>query len=405
MQQIAISLQGESMKDIQEEVVKSNQLHASGNIVKIVNGEYGIDIVSADKIKPKPQPWFWQGIIPFDTSTLFAGYGGIGKSQLLIFLAAHTTNGLPFTAGGVTHQLPNGSVILLSGEDDPEYQLIPKLIAANAELSKVFPLKMMKSPSQPTALLDLDAHLSLLEDVIITLHATSPVKLIIVDPVQYFTGQMKDHINVNVCTFIGRLNDLAKRHHLAIIMNKHLRKGKGGDMQGAATDSVSGSAAWTTSPRSCWLVHPHPTDDNKILFADLKANLRKKNGKSFTYQIDQCSIEHDGQYIQTTKMFWHDELEDFSADQALNTSKVPPVEQAIRDWIIKFLLECNKKPNNGAMFSSADLYKEAQAAGHARNTYYTVKKKMIDEGIIREGNEGRVKRVNMVILNDPEIYS
>jgi len=316
---------GDVMSNTFTKVSQSNKSIENSNVVMITNGEYGLEVTSADKVEQKPQPWFWLGVIPLDTSTLFAGYGGIGKSQLLLFLAAHTSNGKAFQAGGVNHQLPQGGVIILSGEDDFEYQLVPKLTALDADKSKILLLKMMKHPSAPAALLDLDAHLSLLEEAIKNAESTSnPIKLIIIDPVQYFTGQMKDHINANVCRFIASLNDLAKRHKLAIIMNKHLRKSSGsGDMKSVAADAVSGSAAWVTSPRSCWLINPHPTDNKKILFADLKANLRAKGGQSYAYQIDKCFIQSDDIQIETTRMFWHAEMEDMGADEVLNAEKIP----------------------------------------------------------------------------------
>jgi len=379
---------------------KKNSNHEDNNLE--------IEIVMADMITPKPQPWFWKNIIPLDTTTLFAGFGNSGKSQLLIFMAAKTSTGDAFNAGGSVCIFPQGNVIILSGEDDFNYQLIPRLIAANADLKKIHLLKMMKISGQPKKLLDLDAHLELLEKTILEAqNQGNPIKLIIIDPVQYFTGEMKDHINANVCRFIASLNDLAKKYNLSIIMNKHLRKKGSGDGASSAVDSVSGSGAWTTSPRSCWLIQRHPTKEGVILFADLKGNLKSKETKSLAYKIDEVFITvspESQEKIPATAMTWLDKLEDFNADTALNTVSLSPVEQNLRKWMIDLLLECDKNPNNGAMFISSDLGKEAISAGYTKTTYFRVRGKMIEEGVIKEAVIGQAKKLNMIVLVDPELY-
>jgi len=368
---------------------------------------FGVDITMAKDVIPKSQPWFWNKIIPLDTSTLFAGFGNSGKSQLLIFIAAHVSSGKSFRAFGAEHKFDQGGVILLSGEDDPEYQLVPKLIAAEADLSKIYILKMMKLPNKPKELLDLYAHLSLFEDTIIKAkEENNEIKFVVLDPVQYFIGEMKDH-NPVVCRFIAVINDICKKYNLALIMNKHLRKKGTGESISTAIDSVSGSGAWTTSPRSCWLIQRHPIKEGVILIADLKGNLREKNKKSYAYKIESAVIDNPydkTKKIETTRLVWLDEMEDFNADQALNAVPLSSIEQEIRKWIIDFLLDCNKNPNNGAMFSASELYKEAMSSGYKKATYYKVRKEMIEAGSLQEVIEGKGKKVEMLKLVDPFSY-
>ena len=393
----------EEFKNKVQAELKSNP---ESNIVCIKPSDYGAEVITADKIIPKQQPWFWPGIIPLETSTLFAGFGGAGKSQLLIFLAAHTSNGLDFNGGGLSHRLLPGGVVILSGEDNYQTQLTPRLIAAKAKLSACHLVKMMVAPGRPKMLLDLDAHLILLEEIIIKQkESEDPIRLIIIDPVQYFTGEMKDHIGSNVCRFVGSLNDLAEKYSLAIIMNKHLRKKGGGDGVSSAVDAVSGSGAWTTAPRACWLIHRHPTKEGVVLFADLKNNLKAKDNQSMAYKINKTIVVDIDKKIETTSMEWQEEMEDFNADEALNTVSLPAVQQSARKWIIDFLLTCYQKHHgNGAMFSSSELGKEAMASGIKRTTYFDVRKKMIDSGEIKEICEGHTKKTIMIVLNDPELH-
>ena len=74
--------------------------------------EYELESIVASDIVAKEQPWLWPGVIPLDTSTLFVGEGGIGKSLLLLELAAKISTGDEFKAGGESVKLPQGKVII-----------------------------------------------------------------------------------------------------------------------------------------------------------------------------------------------------------------------------------------------------------------------------------------------------
>ena len=386
--------------DIIESVNSQVNEKKESNIISITNGEYYADFCMADKIQPKSQPWFWPGIIPLHTCTLFAGQGGIGKSQLLLYLAAATSTGKEFQAAGSIHQLPQGKVIVLSGEDDPEYQLTPKLIALGADLSQIAVIKTMAVPGKRKRLLDIDAHLSLLINVIKEL---GNVKLIIIDPIHYFTGAMRDYISSEVSEFISNLSDMAKENDLAVIMNKHTRKRNGGDSIASAVDEVAGSGAWVNSVRQSWIMHPHPEDEGKVLLMNLKVNIAKKSGKAMAYQINSCEIPNpngDGA-IATTTMEWFPEMEDITADEALSMPVANGTEQNIAKFVIDFL---KTKPDG--MYSSPDVLTAAIEKGEfKRATYYKVRERMIKQGVIEQVPNHYNKDSFMLRLIDHKSYT
>jgi RecA-family ATPase len=98
---------------------------------------FELNVLNATEIKPLEQPWLWQGYIPLETCTLMAGKGGIGKSQFLMWLAAIISNGHSFSTGDQAHEIMQGNVIILSAEDHPAYTIIPRLMAAGADLSNI----------------------------------------------------------------------------------------------------------------------------------------------------------------------------------------------------------------------------------------------------------------------------
>jgi putative DNA primase/helicase len=89
----------------------------------------------AADIEPEPIKWVWPGRIAKGKHTAIAGEPGIAKSQLALdFVATLTKGGLwPHGEG----QAPCGRVILLSAEDGAADTIVPRLMAAKADLSRV----------------------------------------------------------------------------------------------------------------------------------------------------------------------------------------------------------------------------------------------------------------------------
>lgn len=285
------------------------------NIVPLPLNPYELEFINAADIVAKEQPWLWAGVIPMDTSTLFVGEGGIGKSLLLLELASKISTGDEFKACGESVQFPQGQVIILSAEDDFEYQLKPKLMAANADMSQITIIKNMKEKqSSKRRFVALDKYLELLEEKITQL---KNVKMIIIDPVSYFTGSLKDHINVEVANFLDSLNRLAKQHHLAILLNKHLRKQSSGSNINHAMSEVSGCGSWVNTPRAAWVIARHPQIKNKVCMVDLKANLKEKSYESRAYQIIGYGVQGPDGMIQTTKVDWFPDMVHISADEVM----------------------------------------------------------------------------------------
>ena len=256
-------------------------------IVDLYPNTNELEMVCIDDIEPENQPWLWNGIIPLDAFTLFAGVGGLGKSQLLMFIAARVSDGKPFKAGGVEYQLPQGSIIILSSEDSQKYALSPRLRALGADTKKIHKIKSVTSSKIQfkKRLMALDEDLQLLKQELTKLkEKNEAVKLIIIDPVINFIGKTRDYINTEVSNFLFGLTELAEEFNLAIILNKHLRK-KDSASVGSAMDEISGSSAWGTTARQVWLICRDHEDKKKILFLDGKSNIKEQmTGMAFNIE-------------------------------------------------------------------------------------------------------------------------
>lgn len=286
-------------------------------------------------VEGRDQAWFWKNVIPLQTSTVLAGIGGIGKSLVLLSIISSTTTGEEVNICGEKVIFPKGSVILLSAEDDLRSQIQPKLKSANADLNKIHFIKSkVGSQSKKKRFLELDNDLHIIEDKILKLKEEDEiVTFIVIDPIAYFLGNVRDNYNQEVANFLQGINDLAEKHNLAIILNKHLRKQSSG-AKGIidAINEISGAGAWINTPRMCWLITSWH-DDHKIkIITNAKQNLLNEDEIQLAYAYKIVSHEGRG------KMEWLDHKIKINSKEAMNeeTYQKGKLDAAI-DYILDYL--------------------------------------------------------------------
>jgi hypothetical protein len=114
---------------------------------KVVDPIPEAQTVAASEIAPARFEWLWPGRIPLGTLTLFSGDPKLGKSLAALSVLAALSRGGPLPgAGGEPAIAPRGSALLLSAEDDPARTIVPRLIAAGADLDHIHLLSTMRDP-------------------------------------------------------------------------------------------------------------------------------------------------------------------------------------------------------------------------------------------------------------------
>jgi hypothetical protein len=88
----------------------------------------------ADEIEPKRVLWSWAGVIAHGEVTLLVGPPFVGKSQVAMSIAAITSSA-GFWPTSNTQTRPR-DVLIMSAEDAADTVLVPRLIAAGADLTK-----------------------------------------------------------------------------------------------------------------------------------------------------------------------------------------------------------------------------------------------------------------------------
>ena len=93
-------------------------------------------------VKPVSIEWLWQNWVAIGKVSVLAGEGGRGKSTILCDLAARTTASNRWPDGAAAS--PAGSVIILAAEDDVGDTLAPRLLAAGADMARVFVIRSVR---------------------------------------------------------------------------------------------------------------------------------------------------------------------------------------------------------------------------------------------------------------------
>lgn len=224
-------------------------------------------LVRLADVAPEPVRWLWPGRIPLGKLTLLDGDPGLGKSTLLLDLAARVSRGA-LMPDEVRSELegPAGTV-LLTAEDGLADTIRPRLDAAGGDPERVAALQSIQAEEGGEPRLPTVQSLRDLKGAIEEMYA----RLLIVDPlVAYLPGDVNSHRDQDVRTALAPLAELADETGVAVVAVRHLNKGGGSNPKYRGGGSIGLIAA----ARSGLLVaeDPDAPNDRRILAAT-KANL------------------------------------------------------------------------------------------------------------------------------------
>ncbi len=318
----------------------------------------GVTLVRADGIIPESIAWLWGGWLAQGKLEVLAGAPGTGKTTLALALAATLTTGGRWPDGT---RAALGEVLIWSGEDTQRDVLVPRLIAAGADRSRVhFVASYTDERGKPRAFdpaVDMDA----LSDRLATMDP-APV-LLIVDPlVSAVAGDSHNsHKNAEVRRCLQPLVDLAQARGIAVLGISHFSKGTQGR---DTTERVTGSLAFGALARVVLAAAKLPeTEGGGHLLVRAKSNLGIDSGGFGYHLVPQELPDYPG--ICTTAVLWGEALEG-SARELLGRADAQgdPEEQTALEDAKGFLL---------AMLADGpvpakQVKREADEAGHAERT-------------------------------------
>jgi len=278
------------------------------------NAAYGtrqITTQRADQIAPRKLRWLWPERIPLGKVTIFAGLPGQGKSLATADIAARVTNATEYP--DAANPLPRSEVLFVAGEDDPEDALVPRLIAAGADLSRVHILTAVRVHGQEASdslRLDLDA--SAIDRF---LHRHPEIRLIVIDPISNHLGRVSMVDEQEVRATLSPLQEIAQEHRVAIIGVMHLNKKEGL----SAIQRVGGAGAFIGVARASWLFAPDPESQSDRVMLPVKNNyMRKSSGVA--YRLAERGVSIESEDVPMPFIDWQGES-DLDADEVLAAPK------------------------------------------------------------------------------------
>lgn len=233
------------------------------------------DMARASEVEIREIEWLWPGRIALGKFNMVIGDPELAKSTLCTDLAARTTRGEDWPDGEPGGE--PGGVVILSAEDSEDDTIVPRLMAAGADLGRVTILRGTRRP-EGRGYFSLKRDLPALAEAI---SATANCKMVIVDPISAYLDGVDSHTNADVRGLLGPLAELADAQRVAVVAITHLNKGGGSKSKYRA----QGSIAFTATARAVWACVEEGEDSDRRVFGRVKSNLSPLTVPNLLYRV------------------------------------------------------------------------------------------------------------------------
>ena len=221
--------------------------------------------------------WLWPGRLPRGKLCVLDGDPGLGKSTMLLDLAARVSTGGPMPGSNTT--FPASSVVVMSAEDGAGDTIRPRLEAARADLDRVVLFEEVVDDSGATPGASVGAtpapaatrppQLPYDVPVLAEVVREHGACLVIIDPLAAYLTGVDSYKDSDVRKAMHPLKTLAETTGAAIVVLRHLSKTGGSNplYRGGGSIGIIGAA------RAGLLVAKDPEDDTRRIVAVTKSNL------------------------------------------------------------------------------------------------------------------------------------
>lgn len=264
---------------------------------QIIDDMRHLKVTFANEMQMEAATWLWEHSgefwLPLRSLVLLGGREGVGKSTWTARLIAQVTNG---KMHGEYLGKPK-SVVICAAEDSWEVTILPRLVAAGANLKRVMRVDAEQSGRTFGLTLPTDV------PALLMLTKQQDVALIVLDPLLgTVQGKLDTHKDSDVRQALAPISQLAHETHCTVIGLIHQNKNQAGDL----LTRMMGSRAFAAVARAvlvCAEAPPaheagefdllraaEPSDGPKaprqFLFGQLKNNLGPRVETSVKYEIE-----------------------------------------------------------------------------------------------------------------------
>jgi hypothetical protein len=234
--------------------------------------------------------WIDYGRFPRSELVVVAGLGGLGKSAYCCQLARQISRGETNSSAAGSAR----SVVFCSAEDSWEHTLKPRLVAADADLDRVFHLATGDEPDAISIPDDLPELEALIEE-------RGDIALVVFDPLVAFLSDKTDtHRDHDTRKALEPLARMAQRTGVCVVGVMHLNKKDGADPY----QRLSASVAFYNAVRSVlfWGVPPTDNEESGVrVLVSQKMNLGPRP-EPLWFRIEGVVAAADGVVVETLKV-------------------------------------------------------------------------------------------------------
>jgi putative DNA primase/helicase len=255
-----------------------------------------------------------------------------------------------------------GNVVVLSSEDAIKDTIVPRLAAAEADLSRVTCLAFVKTNGLSRTF-SVQNDLPQLGEKI---RKIGDVLFVVIDPITSYLGSKLDsHRTTDVRAALEPLATFAEEFNVCILAITHPAKAP----QVKAIHATTGSGAFSAAPRLLFLAIGDPETKGRSLLLAVKNNIGKK-ADGLGYRIEQCLVGPD-EDILASRISWDGLPVRITADQALEQAVEKKRGSATTD-ATEFLRE----ELDGGPRSAQDINEKAEALNISKRTLERARKKL-----------------------------
>lgn len=305
-------------------------------------------LTPASAIKPKRVRWLWEERLPHGMMALLAGRQGLGKSSVAYWLTAQITLG---ALRGEFYKKPK-SVLIAATEDSWEHVIVPRLMAADANLDRVYRIEV--ETAEGLGELSLPKDNEEMKEIALEVEAA----LMVLDPLMSrLSGTLDSHKDAEVRQALEPLVKIGSEIGMTTLGLIHHNK----SAQSDPVQAVMGSTAFTSVVRSVHTVVQDPRDEDSRLFGVVKSNVGRTDIDTLGFNIEEREFEVDDGLIKIGAVEWTGAapMSIASAMAALIAQGKPTTAgKEAEDWVFEYLISC------GGEARAARALEAGKEAGH-----------------------------------------
>ncbi len=330
-----------------------------GEIDYAAMGLGDLSISSLLDVAERPIDWLWSYRLAKGEMALTAGEGGLGKSQILLSIAAALSNGSewPDKSG----RAPVGRTLILAAEDSPETTIKPRLMAMGADIGQISIVKAQARINRPGK--EPLIHPMSLQDIPYweaVFDKLPGTVLLIVDPLPSYLGRgVNDSKNSELRGVLEPFIDRVIRPRgVCLLANTHLNKSV--DSR-TAVHRINGSVAYANLARNTHFVVRDPDDPSHRFFKQGKCNNASEDLTAIGFRIESRIVHSSAGDIETAIPVFDAEGTHIDLAEAMAGEKKPgkrrgrePAKTAeLAAWLFDYLASEGRPVQAGPLFDAA----------------------------------------------------